>query len=183
MSTYNRLQSDSHFRRRKNLEELHEKYIQFAHDECYPNLIQLFIDYNEWIKQRSDLIHYYQSIQQSYEKQCRDMMEYVDMVDELRAVVYRNIHELGATSPSYPTSEYFQSPSSSPRVHSNPRQFMEDETFHRAQPVLNVEDSASNKTLMNKVRDTTVKAREQAEEGITKLDNVIRQLRSNLQRK
>ncbi|CAF4233515.1 unnamed protein product, partial [Adineta steineri] len=38
LNTYNRLQSDSHFRRRKNLEELHERYAHFANDECYSNL-------------------------------------------------------------------------------------------------------------------------------------------------
>ena len=105
LSTYNRLQSDSHFRRRKNLEQIHAAYVRFANEECYPNLVQLFHDYNQWIQERSKLILRFQAIQQSYEKQCEDIMNYVEMIDELRQVVYKNIRELVGPSPG-PVSGY-----------------------------------------------------------------------------
>ncbi|CAF0845241.1 unnamed protein product [Adineta ricciae] len=188
LSTYNRLQSDSHFRRRKNLEELHGNYVSFASKECYPNLIRGFNDYNEWIKQRSSLIHEFHAIQQSYEKQCDDIMNYVDMIDDLRTVVYKNIRDLGVPTATSATAMatndcvQVQSPAAI-RAHSY--QMAEDDSSHL--PDDDEEEaenkSGSNKAMMKKIRGTTKKTIQQAEEGFIKLDNVIRQLRTSIHKK
>ena len=188
LSTYNRLQSDSHFRRRKNLEELHANYVSFASKECYPNLIRGFNDYNEWIKQRSSLIHEFNAIQQSYGKQCDDIMNYVDMIDDLRTVVYKNIRDLGvptATSATaMATNDYIQVPSPA-AIRAHPYQTAEDDSSHL--PDDDEEEaenkSGSNKTMMKKICGTTKKTIQQAEEGFIKLDNVIRQLRTSIHKK
>ncbi|CAF1028769.1 unnamed protein product [Rotaria sordida] len=190
LSTYNRLQSDSHFRRRKNLEELHEKYVHFANDECYPNLVQVFTDYNDWIKQRSNLIHVYQSIQQSYEKQCDDIIHFVDSLEDVRTAVYNNIRELGGTPSTTTTTahEYLQPPSSS-SVRSQPYQLRGDESSHQQQQQQqqissgDEDDHEGSQTFMQKFRGTTRKTIEQAEEGFTKLDHAIRQIRTNIHKK
>ena len=61
------------------------------------------------------MIYRFESVQQSYEKQCEDIMNYVEMIDDLRQVVYKNIRELSGTSSSSTTitTEYLQAPSSS----------------------------------------------------------------------
>ncbi|UJR22056.1 hypothetical protein I4U23_025124 [Adineta vaga] len=194
LSTYNRLQSDSHFRRRKNLEELHGNYLSFATKECYPNLIEGFNNYNEWIRQRSSLIHHFQSIKQSYEKQCEDIMNYVDMIDDLRSVVYKNIRDLGGvttttTATPMATNDYLQEPSPS-TIRAHTYQMSEDESSHAPQVLLGGtdeeeinENSGNNKTIMKKIRGTTKKTIQQAEEGFIKLDHVIRQLRTNIHKK
>ncbi|CAF1406879.1 unnamed protein product [Adineta steineri] len=193
LNTYNRLQSDSHFRRRKNLEELHERYAHFANDECYSNLLQGFKDYNEWIKKRSNIIDKFYSIQQSYEKQCEDIMNYIEMIDDLRTVVYKNIRELGgpSSSSSSSTNEYLQAPMPS-TILSHPQQFTENDSSHSHQLVSGSEEEemevndnihSSNKTLMKKIRGTTKKTIQQAEEGFIRLDHVIKQLRTSIQKK
>lgn len=192
LSTYNRLQSDSHFRRRKNLEELHGNYLSFATEICYPDLIQGFNDYNEWIRQRSSLIHQFQSIEQSYEKQCEDIMNYVDMIDDLRTVVYKNIRDLGGvttTASAMATSDYLQAPSSS-NIRTHPYQMSENESSHSAQASSAEvdeqemdENTGENKNFMKKIRGTTKKTIQQAEEGFIKLDHVIRQLRTSIHKK
>ena len=181
LSTYNRLQSDSHFRRRKNLEELQENYVRFATDECYPNLVQIFHDYNQWIKERSNMIQDFERIQQSYQKQCEDIMNYVEMIDELRQVVYKNIRELVGPSPS-PSSGYedLQAATTAPP----PGRPDEDAA---QQQISSGDDepteTKSNKTLMTRIRGGTKKRLHQAEDGFLKLDHVIRQLRTNIQKK
>ncbi|CAF3517127.1 unnamed protein product [Adineta steineri] len=194
LSTYNRLQSDSHFRRRKNLEQLQDKFVHFATDECYPNLVQIFHDYNEWIKQRSNMIHDFERIQQSYEKQCEDIRNYVDMIDNLRSVVYKNIRELAGT-PTCQTINDNLSPSPSTAIHHERTQHTEASANnhhpyqppqqHQHQQSSGEEDDGENpnKTFMNKIRGTTKKTIQHAEEGLNKLDGVIKQLRTNMQKK
>jgi hypothetical protein len=188
LSTYNRLQSDSHFRRRKNLEELHEIYVHFATDECYPNLVQVFHDYNQWIEQRSKVIQQFQSIKQLYEKQCEDIMNYVEMIDEVRTVVYKNIRKLSETS-IVQTNDHLPVP---PSVHCHLYQSREDDSSHHQQQQqqissgeeeIEIDENPPNKTLMKTIRGTTKKTMQQAEEGFIKLDHVIRQLRTNIQKK
>jgi hypothetical protein len=184
LSTYNRLQSDAHFRRRKNLEQLHDKYVGFATDECCKNLVQIFNDYNEWIKQRSHMIHDFERIQQSYEKQCEDIMNYVEMIDNLRTVVYKNIRDLGgAPTLLQSTNEHNQPPLSVPIRHERVQQ---NEPIGNNQQSLTGEENNGdnpNTTFINKIRGTTKKTIQHAEEGLNKLDGVIKQLRTNMQKK
>ncbi|CAF0753788.1 unnamed protein product [Adineta ricciae] len=194
LSTYNRLQSDSHFRRRKNLEQLHDKYVRFATDECYPNLVQIFHDYNEWIKQRSNMIRDFERIQQSYDKQCEDIMNYVEMIDNLRTVVYKNIRELTGT-PTFPIPDDHYPPAiSAPVRHertssNDPITTNNNRPYHihqqTTQPGGEDDDTGDNpnKTFINKIRGTTKKTIQHAEEGLNKLDGVIKQLRTNIQKK
>jgi hypothetical protein len=182
LSTYNRLQSDSHFRRRKNLEQLHAAYIRFATEECYPSLVQIFDDYNQWIIQRCRVIERFRLIEQSYEKQCEDILNYVDMIDELRQVVYTNIRDLTGTNNQEQSKT--SSPMSSVRSQSIPT-VIDDESKHTALSSGDEDtcDTKSNKKLMNKIRGTTKKRLHQAEEGFMKLDQVLRQFRTNIQKK
>lgn len=193
MSNYNRLQSDSHFRRRKNLEELHSKYVHFALNECYPNLLQVFNDYNSWISQRSIVIQQFQSIKQSYDKQCEDIVNYVDMIDDLRTTVYKNIRKLSESSSTGITNEYFPVPHPpSQPLQTHPYQTSEDDASHQqhmssgddeVESTASEPTSSSNKTLMKKLRGTTKRAILQTEEGFLKLDSVIRQIRTNMHKK
>jgi predicted ribosome quality control (RQC) complex YloA/Tae2 family protein len=158
-------------------------------------LVQVFHDYNYWIEQRSQLIQQFESIQQSYEKQCEDIMNYVDMIDDLRTVVYKNIRKLSETSSSPSTTatanEYLPIPPPlSSSVHSHSYQLTEDDSCHQQQMSsgedeieIEIDEHQSNKTFMKKLRGTTKKTIQQAEEGFLKLDHVIRQLRTNIQKK
>ena len=170
LSTYNRLQADAHFRRRKNLERLQQDFIQFVNNDCYPSLVQIFHDYNQWIRQRSDMIERFEGIQQSYQKQCEDIMNYVEMIDNLRSIVYKNIRDLGG-APS--------SASDSPTI----RFEQPVTTMQSNSPTITYNDDEENKTFMNKIRGTTKKTIQHAEEGLNKLDGVIKQLRTNMQKK
>ena len=199
MSTYNRLQSDSHFRRRKNLEELHKTYVKFVLNDCSPNLIQVYRDYNDWIEQRSKLITKFQAIQQSYAKQCEDIVNYVDMIDDLRTVVYKNIRKLSETSSSpasggnggggggAASNEYLTVPQpASLGVQSHTVQHAENSSSHQRHVSSGDEESdnvENNPTLMKSIRGTTKKTLQQAEEGFIKLDNIIRQIRTSLHKK
>lgn len=158
--------------------------------------MQVFRDYNAWIEQRSQLIQQFQSIQQSYEKQCEDIINYVEMIDDLRNVVYKNIRKLSESSPAgvaATTNEYLSVPSpTSLAVQSQQYQFTEDDSSHQqTQHMSSGEEDAEstsseptkNKTLMTKLRGTTKKTILQAEEGFIKLDHVIRQLRTSLHKK
>ncbi|CAF1068442.1 unnamed protein product [Rotaria sordida] len=184
LSTYNRLQIDSHFIRRKKFDNLHVKYIHFATEECYPNLVQIFHDYNEWIQQRSDMIHNFEHIQQTYEKQCENIMNYVDMIDHLRTVVYKNIRQLGSASTFSPTNEQSQTSSSVPAHF---------EALPHSEIIVNKQLASSsyeednpeyaNRTLMNKIRGTTKQTIQHAEDSLSKLDNVLKQLRTHMTKK
>lgn len=157
--------------------------------------MQVFHDYNAWIEQRSKLIQQFQSIRQSYEKQCEDIINYVEMIDDLRTVVYKNIRKLSESSPAgataTATNEYLSVPlPTSMAVQSHPYQLSEDDSSH-PQPISSgeedVESTSSeptkNKTIMTKLRGTTKKTILQAEEGFIKLDHVIRQIRTNIHKK
>lgn len=166
MHTYNRLQSDSHFRRRKNLEELHEKYLSFVQNECSPNLVQNFRDYDKWIDERSKLLLRFCSIEQSYDKQCEQILNYVEMIDDVRQIVYKNLKDLSQTTNS---SNVVPSPMC---VADGPHSSDEE----------NVTET-SNKTFLKKIRGKTKKHFHQAEEGITKLDNALRRFRHSMEKK
>lgn len=161
-------------------------------DECYPNLLQVFNDYNSWIGQRSKVVQQFQSIKQSYDKQCDDIVNYVDMIDDLRSAVYKNIRKLSESSSAGITNEYFQVPPPlSQPIQSHPYQSSEDDSSHPQQMSSGddevasnaSEPTATNKTLMKKIRGTTRRTILQAEEGLLKFDNVIRQIRTNLHKK
>jgi hypothetical protein len=117
-------------------------------------------------------------------------MNYVEMIDELRTVVYKNIRELsGTSSSSSSTMEYLQTPLPS-SVRSQPYQSAENESSHSQQHISSgeeeeeiVDNQPNNKKLMKKIRGTTRKTIHHAEEGFIKLDHVIRQLRTNIQKK
>jgi len=185
LSTYNRLQADAHFRRRKNLEELHAKFVRFATNECNPSLVQIFNDYNKWIIERSNMISDFERIQQSYNKQCEDIMNYVEMIDNLRSVVYKNIRELGGASTFQPSNEPIQPILSAPPIIRQERAQPPEPTTNTYQPSSSEDDNSDNpnKTFMNKIRGTTKKTIQHAEEGLNKLDGVIKQLRTNMQKK
>ncbi|CAF3971506.1 unnamed protein product [Rotaria sp. Silwood2] len=185
LSTYNRLQIDSHFLRRTKFNELRDRYIHFATEECYPNLVQIFQDYNEWIKERSNMIRKFEEIQQTYEKQRENIKNYVDMIDHLRTVVHKNIRQLGNAS-AFPSINEQMSTSSS--VPTQIEQLHLTEVMRnnqQPQPSNSEEDNpeGSSKSFMKKIRGTTRQTIEHAEESLNKLDDVIKQLRTNMQKK
>ncbi|CAF1229182.1 unnamed protein product [Adineta steineri] len=114
------------------------------------------------------------------------------MIDDLRTVVYKNIRELGGpSSSSSSTNEYLQAPMPS-TILSHPQQFTENDSSHSHQLVSGSEEEemevndnvhSNNKTLMKKIRGTTKKTIQQAEEGFIRLDHVIKQLRTSIQKK
>jgi hypothetical protein len=181
LSTYNRLQSDSHFRRRENLTALHKEYKKFVTNECCPDITQIFNDYNEWIKQRLQMINTFESIEKSYHKHCDDIMNYVEMIDNLRRVVYRNIRELGCASTSLlPLQhEYVVQPSTTPIRH---EQIQLTEFVDNNQQ-LNIDDESDKRNIMDKIRGTTKKTIQNAEASLNQLDDVIKQLRNNIRHK
>jgi archaellum component FlaC len=129
------------------------------------------------------MISDFERIQQSYEKQCEDIMNYVEMIDNLRSVVYKNIRELGGASTFPPTNEQSQTTSSAP---------VRYDRMHHTEPIGNDhqqfdgdEDNVdnANKNFMNKIRGTTKKTIQHAEEGLNKLDGVLKQLRTNMHKK
>jgi len=127
------------------------------------------------------MISDFERIQQSYEKQCEDIMNYVEMIDNLRSVVYKNIRELGGTpTMTTTTTELHQPPIRQERPQSN-----EPIVNNNFQPSSGEEDNSDNpnKTFMIKIRGTTKKTIQHAEEGLNKLDGVIKQLRTNMHKK
>ena len=66
LNNYNRLQSDSHFRRRENLSALHRNYVNFVKNECSADLLKVFSDYNDWIRERSAMIKDFEQIQKVF---------------------------------------------------------------------------------------------------------------------
>jgi len=64
-------------------------------------------------------------------------MNYVEMIDDLRTAVYKNIREISGTSPTTTTTtmttasnEYLQPPSTSKIVRSHPYQLTQDDSSH-----------------------------------------------------
>ncbi len=112
------------------------------------------------------------------------------MIDDLRTVVYKNIRKLSETSSTIPINNEYLSvpPPLSMAVQSHPYQYSEDDSSHQQQissgeEEIETNDNPPNKTLMTKIRGTTKKTIQQAEEGFIRLDHVIRQLRTNIQKK
>jgi hypothetical protein len=121
-------------------------------------------------------------------------MNYVEMIDELRTVVYKNIRKLSETTttsspPTISVNEYLPvPPPSSSAIHSHSYQLTEDDSSHQQQissgeEEIEIDENQSNKTFMKKLCGTTKKTIQQAEEGFIKLDHVIRQLRTSIQKK
>ena len=106
-------------------------------------------------------------------------MNYAELIDELRQVVYKNLRELTGTSMTA-SNEQLDSP---PIL---PARSVEAE---KSQPAVSSGDEEtssecpSNRTLMKRIRGRTRKHLHQAEEGFLKLDHVIRQLRTTIQKK
>lgn len=170
LSTYNRLQVDAHFRRRKNLEKIHKDLILFATEDCYSRLVEIFGEYNQWIKQRSNMISEFERIQRSYEKQCDDIRNHVDMIDDLRKVVHQNIRHLGgSTTIALPLE---QNPSSIMTLTTSSVEPMSQRNSTNE----NNSNENSSQIFMTKIRGTTKKTIEQAEDGLRQLQGVIQQL-------
>jgi len=185
LSTYNRLQSDSHFRRRTNLEELHKKYLHFANEKCFPELVQIFQDYNEWIQKRSNMINDFERIQKSYEKQCSDIMDYMEMIDNLRKVVQRNIQELGSGS----MSSSMRSASSSEQLFTGPApnsarpERTQRTDLSGSNSNLSTTSEKSSRNIVSVLHGTTKKSIQHAQENLHQLSDVIRKLRADSQKK
>ena len=122
------------------------------------------------------MIQDFERIQQSYQKQCEDIMNYVEMIENLRLVVYRNIRELGNASTMQTSQEYAQPIAAAPPRH-EPMQRSEN------QPQASSLDDNLNKNFMETIRGTTKKTILHAEEGLTQLDSVIQKLRSSIGKK
>ena len=130
------------------------------------------------------MINDFERIRQSYVKQCEDIMNYVDMIDHLRTVVYKNIRELTGPPIFQGANEHISPPLSVPirqermqqaeAIGNNPQQHSSGEEDNVEHP---------NKAFMKKIRGTTKKTIQHAEEGLNKLDGVIKQLRTNMQKK
>jgi hypothetical protein len=129
------------------------------------------------------MIHDFERIQQSYEKQCEDIMNYVEMIDNLRTVVYKNIRELSGT-PTFQTATDPIQPQFTTTVRHE--KIQQSEATGNNHPQSDGDDNNEehpNKIFIKKIRGTTKKTIEQAEDGLNKLDGVIKQLRTNMQKK
>lgn len=177
LSTYNRLQADSHFRRRQNLIELHEKYVKFVFEECTPDLLRVFRDYNQWIRQRSNMMSNFEHIEESYKKQCEDIMNYVEMIDTLRRVVYRNIRELSCGQNL--STEYSNGSLRGIQVIRTVP--MARTAANGSNGQLNAAEGSDNALsgCFQKVRGTTKQSIGNAEQGLSVLETIINQLRTN----
>jgi hypothetical protein len=126
------------------------------------------------------MINDFERIQQSYEKQCEDIMNYIEMIDNLRLVVYKSIRGISNTSTVQTTSEFTSPPVRSERhvtteaSGNNQQHFSGEEEDNGENP---------NKTFIKKISGTTKKTIQHAEEGLNKLDSVLKQLRTNMQKK
>jgi hypothetical protein len=129
------------------------------------------------------MIHDFERIQQSYEKQCEDIMNYVEMIDNLRTVVYKNIRELSGTPTFQTANEHIHAPSSAPVRHERIQQTEASGNNQHHSDGENDNEDNPNKKFMSKIRGTTKKTIEHAEEGLNKLDGVIKQLRTHMQKK
>ena len=118
----------------------------------------------------------FQRIQHSYEKQCENIMNYVEMIDNIRKVVYKNIQRLNDNV----TSEATLSPTLV--ATSVPNSVASLEARRCSQPISNDERS-SNIGRLDKIHVTTKKTIHHAEESASKLDGVIKQLRRTIQKK
>ncbi|CAF3323409.1 unnamed protein product [Rotaria sp. Silwood2] len=183
LDSYNHLQTNSHLLRRKKVQELHQKYITFVTDECYPHLVQIFHDYKEWIKKHSDMIDEFERIRRISEQQCDNVMNYVEMIDNLRQGVYKNIRELDNASTIQSTNEQIRMSLFVPVSH---EQFQLTQTIgnNQQQQFNSGEENPehSSKTLMNTIRGITKKTIQHAEENLNKLDSVIQHLRTDIQK-
>ncbi|CAF4952615.1 unnamed protein product [Rotaria sp. Silwood1] len=118
-----------------------------------------------------------------------------DSFENVRTAVYNNIRELGGTPSTTTTTtttatptpnEYLQAPPPSSGVRFYAYQSSENEISHQQQPQMSSseeDDHEGSNTFMDKVRGTTKKTIQQAEEGFIKLDHAIRQIRTNIQKK
>lgn len=112
------------------------------------------------------------------------MIGYVDMIDNLRKIVYQNIRGLSSASSFSSSSELNQPPSGVVRLDQHPiPENLRDNQSQLSTSSDQENPEGTNKTLMHKIRGTTKKTIQHAEESLSKLDDVIKQLRTNMQRK
>ncbi|CAF0780092.1 unnamed protein product [Didymodactylos carnosus] len=189
LNSYNRLQIDAHYRRRKNLEELHDKYKKFATDECYPFIVQIYQDYVEWMETKSKCVQRYEHIKRVYNKLCDDMSNLITL-DDLRKMVYSNLKggssggsNIGETSILLP----------SPPLQMNSNNNLLRQQHQGTENGGNMDDyddevsesDSAQKTnrFLKSIRGTTQKTLEHAEESVFRLDSVIQQLKTHGQKR
>ena len=121
------------------------------------------------------MIRNFTRIQQAYETQYANIMNYVEMIANFREVIHKNVRELSVAALSRPDGESNQP--------SHPNSVPSIETDHNRQlNLLDVQDQEenANQILVNKIRGTTKKTILNAEESLNKLDGVLKQLRTNM---
>ena len=146
--------------------------------------MKIFRDYNGWIQERSKMIDNFERIQQSYQKQCEDIMNYVEMIDNLRTVVYRNIRGLGASSnvgSFMATTEY--PPPTPPAVPIRHQRVQRSEMTTSNPQLESSGDNGDNQNIIRNIQGTTKKTIQQAEQGLSQLDHFIKQFRANVGKK
>lgn len=116
----------------------------------------------------------FERIQKTYEKQCEDIRNYVDMIDNLRTIVYKNIQQFGGTGIAPIVFEANPPPTtmtlSTTSIQTINSRNSTDENDNSDNP---------NRTFMTKIRSTTKKTIEQAQDGLEKLDSLLHQIRIN----
>ncbi|CAF0737153.1 unnamed protein product [Didymodactylos carnosus] len=200
LSTYNRLQIDAHYRRRKNLEELHDKYKEFATNECYPIIIQAYVDYNEWMETKSKCVEKYDNIKQLYNKLCDDISNLMAPLENLRDLVYRKLKGSGGFSSNSGGGTSIVVSNSSPQMNNNNNN-KNNEPFTQRHPTAGHHEdivadvdrdedeiggiSSVHKTskVLKSIRGTTQKTIKHAEEGLHRLDSIIKQVKINFQKR
>ena len=119
----------------------------------------------------------FERIQRSYEKQCEDIRNHVEMIDDLRKVVHQNIRHLGgSTTLALPLE---QNPSRTMTLTTSSVEAMSQRNSTNE----NNPNDNSNQMFMTKIRGTTKKTIVQAQDGLHQLEGVIQQLRINHQKK
>lgn len=119
----------------------------------------------------------FERIQRTYEKQCEDIRNHVEMIDDLRKVVHQNIRHLGgSTTIALPLE---QNPSSTMTLITSSVETISQRNSTNE----NNSNDSSNQVFMTKIRDTTKKTIEQARDGVHQLEDVIKQLRMSHQKK
>jgi transcriptional regulator NrdR family protein len=158
----------SHILRQKHLKVLHEEYIHFVNEGCYPLILEIFKGYKKWIKQQAEIDHNFQTIQISYEDQCKNDIP----VNHLRQMITDELQKMGSIDTSL-LPNYFSS------IHSE-----HNDIIYQNQQLTNTKtdensthSNNSNMVVINGIHVTMQKTVRQAVNNSNMLDNMIKQLR------
>lgn len=137
--------------RQKHLKELHDTYIHFINERCYPLILEIFNAYRKMIKQQADINCDLERIQFSYEHQCRKNIS----IDHFRQIINDKLQKFSNLG----------SPLLSDRLSVvNPQQLITADA-----------DENPDKIVINKIHVIMQKTIEQAKHNSNMLDDIIKQ--------